>query len=237
VEIVGILRLLSRRPMLVAIGAVAAIAVSILAAGGETKETGTASARLVLDTAKSQLIYRAPSGAETLPWRAMLLSDLSGSKALTDRIASQVGIRTNELAVVHPDLAAPVTPAALPTRAAEVADVISEKYILTVRFNEPLPIISLEAQAPDRDAAVRLVGAAMGALKDTGTPAPAAPGTQGLVVESVGPVRSKAIVREPQSLLGPALAIVLFGVWCAGVALIPRRLGAWRAAGRPPHPA
>lgn len=236
-EIVGILRLLLRRPILIAIGAVAAIAVGILAAGGETKVTGTASARLVLDTAKSQLIYQAPSGAETLPWRAVLLADLSASKALTDRIASEVGIRRNELAVVHPELAAPVTPAALPTRAAEVAGVISEKYILTVRFNEPLPIISLEAEAPHRDAAVRLVEAAVGALKDTGTPAPTATGTQGLVVESVGPVRSKAIVRGPQRLLGPALAIVLFGVWCAGVALIPRRLSVWRAAGRLLHPA
>jgi hypothetical protein len=232
VELVAILRSLSRRPILVAIGAVAAISVGLFAAGGKTKETGTASARLLVDTAKSQLIYRAPSGADTLAWRTALLAELAGSRPLTDRIANEVGIRRNEFVVVHPELAAPLTPATLPTRAAKVASVTPEKYILTIRFDEPLPIISLEAKAPDRGTAARLVEAAMGTLKDTGTPAHVAPHIQGLVVESVGPVRSKAIIDKGKPLLGVALGIAAFGVWCAIVALIPRLPSAWRAAGR-----
>lgn len=237
-ELVGILRLLSRRPMLVAIGAVVAIAVGVLAAGGETKKSGTASARLVLDTARSQLTHQNPSGADTLTWRTVLLADLAGSRSLTDRIANQVGIRRNELVVVHPELEAPVLAATLPTRASEVAGVTSEKYILTVGFDEFLPIIALQAEAPDRRAAVRLVEAAEGALEDTAT-TPASTTTsriQGLVVESVGPVRSKAIIDEPQPLLGVAIAIVLFGVWSTGVALIPRLLSVWQDIARRPRP-
>ena len=236
-ELVAILRLLLRRPILVVIGAVAAISVGLFLAGGETKETGTAKGRLVLDTAKSQLIHQAPSGADTLPWRTVLLADLAGSRPLTERIANEVGIRRNQLVVVHPELAAPVTAATLPTRAAKVASVTAEKYILTVSFDELLPIISLRAEAPNRRAAALLVEAAMGTLKDTGTPKRLTPQIQGLVVESVGPVRSKATLDKPKPLLGVAIAISLFGVWCAGVALIPRLLSAWRAAPRWPQPA
>ena len=229
--------MLSRPPILVAIGVVAAIAVGVLAVGGGSKEKGTASARLVLDTAKSQLIHQAPSGADTLSWRAVLLADLAGSRPLTDRIATEAGIRRSELVVAHPELAVPVIPATLPTRAAEAAAVTSEKYILTVRFDDLLPIISVEAEAPNRGAAVRLVEAATGALKDAGTPSEATPQIQGMVVESIGPVRSKAIIDKAQPLLGVAIAMTVFGVWFTGVALTPRLLSAWRAAGRRAHAA
>ena len=236
-ELVGILRLLSRRPILVAIGAVVAIAVGVLAAGGQTQTSGTASARLVLDTAKSQLINQAPIGGDTLTWRTVLLTDLAASMPLTDRIADEVGIRRSELVVVQPELSAPAMPTALPTRAARVAGLISEKYLLTVSFDELLPIISLNAEAPARGAAVRLVEAATGALKDTGESARTTRQIQGLTVDSVGPVRSKAIIDKPQPLLGVALAMALFGLWSAGVALIPRLLSAWRHTGRRPQQA
>jgi hypothetical protein len=236
VELVGILRLVSRRRILVAIGAVAAIAVGILVAGGETKTSGAASARLMLDTAKSQLIHQAPSGSGTLTWRTVLLAYLAGSRPLMDRIVNGIGIRRNELVVVYPKLEVPERPAALPSRAAEVATVTSEKYILLVDFDELLPIISLEAEAPDRAAAARLVEAAVSTLKDTGTPVRVTPQIQALAVESMGPVRSKAIVHKPQPLLGVAIAVALFGVWSAGVVFIPLLLSAWRGAGRRPQP-
>ncbi len=236
-ELGAILRSLSRRPILVAIGAVVAIAVGVLAAGGPTQKSGTASARLVLDTAKSQLINQAPIGGETLTWRTVLLADLAGSIPLTDRIAGEVGIRSSELVVVQSELSAPAMPAALPTRAATVAGVTSEKYVLTVGLDPLLPIISLKAEAPDRGAAVRLVEAAMGALKDAGRSTRTTAQLQGLTVDSVGPVRSKEIVDKPQPLLGVALALALFGLWSAGLAFFPRLLSAWRRIGRRPQPA
>jgi hypothetical protein len=237
-ELVGILRLLSRRPILLAIGAVAAIAIGILAAGrGETKTTGSASARLIVDTAKSQLTYQAPGAVDTLPWRTSLLAYLAGSRSLTDRIATEVGIRRSELAVLYPDLEVPEKPDSLPSRASEVAAVISEKYVLTVDYDELLPVISLGAEAPDRGAASRLVEAAIGALKDAGTPASVTPQIQGLAVDSIGPVRSKAVVHKLPPLLGVGIAIVLFGIWSAAVAFIPLLLSAWRDAGRRAQPA
>ena len=107
----------------------------------------------------------------------------------------------------------------------------SEKYILTVRFDEMLPMISLEAEAPDRGTAIRLITAAKGAIDDAGTSTQVGPQIQSLVVESAGPVRSKTIVNKPQPLLGVVLAILLFGIWSAGVAVIPRLVSAWRRYG------
>jgi hypothetical protein len=236
VELLGILRPLARRPILVLIGAVVALAVGLSAAGGETKTTGTASARLMLDTANSQLTHQAPPGADTLTWRSVLLAYQAGTRPLTERIAAELGIRRGELVVVYPDLANPYTPAALPARAAEMAAVIPEKYILSVDIDEIVPIISLAAEAPDRGAAARLVAAALRALEHAGTPAQLTPGIQGLSAEAMGPVRSKAVVDKPNPLLGVGIAIVLFGVWCAGVALLPRLSSAWRDAARRPQP-
>jgi hypothetical protein len=238
VELVGILRLLSRRPIVVAIGAVAAIAVGIWAAGsGEVESRGNASTRLMLDTAKSQLTHQNPSGADTLTWRSILLAYFAGSRRLTDHIAKEAGVRRNELVVSYPGLEVPAVPAALPSRAAEVAAVTPEKYVLIVDFDGLLPIIRLETLAPNRGAAVRLVEAARDTLKDAGTPARITPEVQGLIVESMGPVRSKAIIDEPRPLLRIAIAIVLFGVWCAVVASISVLLSAWRNAGRRPQAA
>jgi hypothetical protein len=236
VELLGILRPLARRPILVLIGALVAFAAGVLAAGEETKTTGTASARLMLDTARSQLTHDAPTGADTLTWRSVLLAYQAGTRPLTERIAAEVGIRRGELVVVYPDLADPYTPAALPARAAEMAGEISEKYILTVDIDEIVPIISLAAEAPDRGAAARLAAAALRALEDAGTTAQPRPGIQGLSAEAMGPVRSKAVVREPSPLLGPGVAIALFGIWCAGVALMPRLSSGWDSAPHRPRP-
>jgi hypothetical protein len=234
VEFVPILRTLWRRRILVVVGALVSIALGVLAAGGETSRSGVASARVVMDTERSQLIYRAPSGHDTLPWRAQLLADLTASRPLRERIAKEVGIKEKELAVVLPQLNAPVIPSTLPSRASRVANATFEEYVLTVRFDELSPIITIDATAPSRGAAARLAGAASTALQDTGTPALVAPGIQGLAVESVGPVQSKEIVKKPKLVLGVALVVCLFGFWCGAVALGPRLLELWRSvAGRP----
>lgn len=233
-EFVPILRTLWRRRILVLIGAVASIALGLVAAGGETSRSGFASARVVLDTERSQLIYRAPSGHGTLPWRAQLLADLTATRPVRERITTEVGIKDRELLVVLPQLDVPVIPSTLPSRASRAANATFEEYILTVRFDELAPLISIDATAPSREAASRLAGAASSALQDTGTPALVTPGIQGLAVESVGPVLSKEIVKKPKLVLGLALVLCVFGFWCGALALGPRLLDFWRAvAGRP----
>jgi uncharacterized protein involved in exopolysaccharide biosynthesis len=237
VEFVPILRALWRRRFLVLVGAVAAVALGVIAAGGETTRSGTASTRVVVDTEKSELIYQNPYGHDTLHWRADLLADLLASGPLREQVATEAGIKAKELAVVLPPLAVPVIPSTLPSRASKVANPTSDEYILTVHVDEVAPIISIEAAAPSRGAAARLAGAASAALQQTGTPTEVRPGIQGLAVESVGPVQSKEIVNKPKLVLGFALVVCLFCAWCGAIALGPRLLEAWRSFAERPQAA
>jgi hypothetical protein len=183
----------------------------------------------VVDTERSELIYQAPRGHDTLPWRAQLLAYLTESGPLRKRIASQAGIPVKRLAVVEPPLAVPEIPATLASRAAKVANVIYEDHVLTVSFDELTPIISVDAAAPTREAAARLAAAASATLREAGTPASDIPGIQPLRVESLGPVQSKEIVEKPKLVFAVALALVLFCAWCAIVAVGPRALRGARA--------
>jgi capsular polysaccharide biosynthesis protein len=237
VEFVPILRTLWRRRILVLLGALAAVALGVMAAGGETTRSGTASTRVVVDTEKSELIYQNPSGHDTLRWRADLLADLLASGPLREQVATQAGIRAKELAVVLPPLAVPVVPSTLPSRASKVANSVLDKYILTVHVDDVAPIISIEAAAPSRRAAARLAGAASATLQKTGTPAQVTRGIQGLAIESAGPVQSKEIVKKPKLVLGFALVVCLFCAWCGAIALGPRLLEAWRGVAERPQAA
>ena len=63
----------------------------MLGASAATR-TGKATTRLMLDTGNSQLVGASPSGAESLTWRAQLLTELLTSDPIETRIASGSGI-------------------------------------------------------------------------------------------------------------------------------------------------
>ena len=82
-----------------------------------------------------------------------------------------------------------------------------------------IPLISLEAQAPDREAAARLAEAAAHALKISAAPADM-PEARSFIAEPVGPITTRSLAAGHRALLMLGVAIVLFGLWCAGVVLV-----------------
>jgi hypothetical protein len=248
-EILSLLDVLWRRRLLVAVGLVAALALGFLAGGGTPTSFGRAHTRVLLDTTKSQVVENAPYGAETLPWRANLIVHLAGTDAAKRRLADQVAIPVDQLAVVDTALSVPDVRASMPKAAAEAAAVTGAPYVLTVSLNEQaLPIIAIETHAPDRRKAARLAEAAAALLKDAAPPPGAVPDVsyeiaesmaavgdpralQGFVVEDFGPVRSKAVEENPAPLKAGAVFLVVFGLWCAGVALGPARSPRGRSLG------
>ena len=58
---------------------VTAAAIALMSAQGESRTFGVASVRLVLDTPKSQLLHADPKGADTLAWRAAVLSEMTAT--------------------------------------------------------------------------------------------------------------------------------------------------------------
>jgi hypothetical protein len=238
-EILPLLRILWRRRLLVALGMVAALALGFVAGGGPKATSGVAKARVVLDTPTSQLIQNDPAGAQTLPWRARLIAHLTATEATKARLAARLGIAPDQLAVVDPALATPDAPASLPKAAAEAAATIGAPYVLGVHAeDESLPIVLVEAYAPDRRRAARLAEAGVAVLKNAAPPPEAVANVppavaesdaasadpralQGFVVENVGPVRARTVTANELPVKAIGVPVVTFGLWCACLVLGP----------------
>jgi hypothetical protein len=231
VEVVATLRMLWRRRVLVAVGALAAAAVFLAIEAGKTTEVTVARTGVVVDTPDSQLTHLAPRGADSLGWRAGLLADLMTSREARDRIAAEAGVDPRQLRITDPSLAIPPVPASLPRSAAEAAGLTPETYVLALRFDKLVPVIGIEAAAPERSTAIRLAEAAAAELKG-GAPAPEAAGKWPFVVEDVGPVRLREIGGGSRTTVALAIGAVLFVVWCAAIALVSAVAGAWRRGAR-----
>ncbi|HEY1276625.1 MAG TPA: hypothetical protein VGF25_17070 [Thermoleophilaceae bacterium] len=231
-EVVAFLRNLVAHRVLLVLGALLAIGAGLALARGQTTHTGVASARMVLDTPDSQLLLPTPQGADSLGWRAALLASLMSSHPVRERIAHDVGLRPDRLVVIEPRLITPTTPTALAPRAIEASTETTARHVLTVRYDPELPIVTLEAHAPDRGGAARLAGAAIRELRAEATPPSDTPGMQKVVVEAFGKPRVAEIAHRPSRMLPVAAAVVLFGLWCAGLTLALAAAGAWRRAAR-----
>jgi hypothetical protein len=216
-ELVALLRALWRRRRLAAVGLGVAVCIAFLASRGETTTVGVASKRVVLDTVNSQLVDAEPVGADTLAWRAALLADLMGGDAGGPRIADQLGVPERDIAIFAPYLNEPAKATPLSDRATEAAATTTEPYVVAIQAAEPLPIIRIDATAPDGDEAIRLAEAAADALKAASAAHVDTADLLAFVVEDVGPVRARTITEGPRRIVAGVLALMFFTLWCIGV--------------------
>jgi len=235
-EVVALLRLLWRRRIPIAVGAVVAAAIAVTFGRSPGVSSGVAETRVVLDTPQSQLVTDDPRGAPTLAWRATLLAMLLGTDRVRAQLARETQISPDQLAVTDFELTAPSIPASLPRAAIEAANVTTEPYGLIVRTDGELPVVSMVTSAPDRAGAARLAQAAVRALQ-AGAPAQNTEELQGLTLQQAGPIEAREIPGGSGLVKMAALAVVLFGLWCTAliagplVAGIARTFSETRAAG------
>jgi hypothetical protein len=230
-EVLPILRVLWRRRLALVLGLLV-VAGLVVVRGATDPSSGLASTRVALDTPNSQLVDVAPVGATTLAWRASLLAHLVSSDSAKQEVARRLGIPVDQLAVNDPIMSFPVVPASVPKAVAEVAAITPAPYVLSVFLpNGELPIIDIEAYAPDRSAAARLAGAATSFLESEGSP-PGRPRMQPFVIQSVAPVHAKTVRSHNGVVKAGAVAIFLFCLWCACVALGPLVLRRVRPSAR-----
>jgi hypothetical protein len=223
-------RLWAGRFWLAAAAALAVIA-TVMAGPARTVTSAIAWTQVALDTPSSQLVDPAPKGADSLSWRASLMTRLMSTDATQRRLARDLGIRTDEVTVVDPVLAAPEVRASLPTRAADAAAVTAAHNVLTVEMrNSSLPVIFIEAAAPDAAGARRLAEAAVAILMQQAgregryasrIPAAGTRRYQPFAVQQVADIRVEPISSAEVSMRAP-LPGVLFLLFCALVALMPR---------------
>jgi hypothetical protein len=233
-ELVAILQVLWQRRVLIAVGAVVAVAVAALGARSESAAvTGAvASGKVLFDTADSQLVEAAPKEGATTPMRAFLLGELVAGDEGRAIVARRAGVPTRELTVIGPSasLQPPLeTPLAKQVRAATVAPTTSN--VVRVFTDTVSPILAIEASAPDGRRAQALVDATANSLAALAAQHDAT-ASHGFVTEVVASPRVRETVSAShRAVFAVVAAIALFALWCAAIVV------AWGIAGRGARPA
>jgi hypothetical protein len=227
VEVIIVLRLLWRRRLLVILGAVLAVGAAFALGPSPTSARGFALASVLMDTSRSQLVTDAPDGVDSLSWRATLAGQLLGTDASRQSIAAKAGIDPRLLTVTDLELALPIIPASLPRAAVQTAYSTATPYALNVHTDGIVPIISIVAEAPDRASAARLAEAVVRTLQ-VNSASTTSEQDLGLAAEQTAPIDAIGIPGGKGRKKMAAVAVVLFGLWVAGMALVPALFGATR---------
>lgn len=192
-------------------------------------DVGVATARILVDTPSSQVVEVAPKGSDTLGVRANLLASLMVDGVVKSAIAHRAGLQPNQLvgmtdATTEPS---PVPPPPGPQT------FVLKTQVLTNTTGENIPIIEIDAQAPDRAKAATLAAAAVSGLRDYLNSKAAlqrVPGADRLQVTGLGAPQASTEVRGPSNVLAIVTVILVFAFGCAcalGVVALSR---GWRAA-------
>jgi hypothetical protein len=231
-ELLAFLRWLRRHPIPLALGVVIAAIIAFMSAQGASRTFGVATQRLILDTPKSQLLNAEPKGVDTLAWRAAVLSEMTATGSVEERIAREMGAPARSIGVISMNLTDPEVESPLTTAAQKAEAETAEPYLVAVGVDERLPLISVATRAPDRPAAARLAKVTTEALMTAAFAPSDTVAPQRLVVETIGNPRTKEVVDGPRRLVAVVIFAVLLSLWCVGIALVSRI----RDALQPPSP-
>jgi hypothetical protein len=205
-----------RRRIAVAVGALLAIAatVALIHRGAGAAPTASSLTLVLIDTPKSLVVDAKARGADTIYTRAQLVAGLIADDDAKAEIARRARLRPSELAIAGPGSAAPpsvITP--LAEQATTVAKP-TQPYLVSVEVAPSLPIISIDANAPRRDEAVKLGRAAVDTLPSVARVAPG--GGNRVVINQLG----QPLIQTHVPGHGRAKAVIggmmFFILWCLG---------------------
>ncbi len=232
---VTILRALWRRRIQVCLVALVAITTGWMLAyrisfppERRSYDVGVATASILVDTPKSQLVAIDPKGSDTLASRANVLVNLMVDGEIKDAIARRVGLPPKQLIASTQSNgdAGPVTPLNARSHA------FTTSVALTSDMAE-LPIIRVQTQAPDVQQAIKLANAAVAGLGDY-LDSKAADETvaykRRLRVRALGTALGKEAARGPGRMMALAVAVFVFLAGCALMLAVSALVRGWRAA-------
>jgi hypothetical protein len=196
-------------------------------------DVGTATARILVNTPSSQVVAVSPRGSELLGWQADLLASLMVDGAIKTAIAQRASLQPNQIVGVTDAVTSPSAsgPAPVSAPSGPRAFVLTT-HVLTDSAGNNVPIIELDAQAPNQAAAARLADAAIGGLTDyLGSQAALerVPDANRLQVTDLG-VQAATETRGPSHLIAIAAVILVFGLGCASILGILALIRAFRAS-------
>jgi len=246
VEVVTILRLLWDRRLAVCVGAVLVVALAVLASrgvalgplgaiGAGQQVSAVVSGRVLVDTADSELVHVDPTASETLAMRTMLWAELLASEPARASIARAARVPPDELAVLGPSTRfEPSVLTPLLTRASSAALATPELNVVRVYSSTEMPLIAIEATAPEAPQARRLMDGAVVALRSL-VASGSVDGAQPFVVEPFSEPRATEVVsRSRRSLFVVVAVVAAFGAWCCAIVVVAGTARRVRAAAASP---
>jgi hypothetical protein len=189
---------------------------------------GIATARILVDTPRSQVVEVDPKGSETLGSRASVLANLMIDGELEADIAKRAGLDPKKLIAVTQAAGGPETAPALKR----------DSFALTtgVLMNSDLaqlPIIKIETQAPTPKQAAKLANATVEALSDYLDQKAATDNIANdrrLRVSGLGPAEVREAQRGPGMMMGIGIAMFLFVAGCTVILMLSALRRSWREA-------
>jgi hypothetical protein len=230
-QTVTILRELWYRRLLVAVVAVVALAVGFLLAfrlsfppESRSPSVGAATARILVDSPRSQVVDITPKGSTTLGARASVLANLMVEGEVKKAIADRAGLRPRQISAVA------ITPGDT-TQVSSSKDYSLTTSVLTNTDQIELPIIKVDTRAPTPALAAKLANAAVGGLSgylDSKAAAEKVGADERLRVKTFGAAQGTTASRGPGRLLALAAAIFIFLGGCALILVSSALARAWR---------
>lgn len=212
-ELLSVLRVLARRPLLVALGllaaAVAGVATGEALSAPAERRSAVARSEIQIDTPNSLLVDLVAIDSALRAQTVLLADQLAGSEQRA-AIAHAAGIAPARLTVLRADAALPPRVSPLATRAAEAAATARSAYVLTVSATTELPVISIRATGADSATVGRLAQAPTTVLQTL--TAAAAPG-RGHSVRVLTPVEFVSdAVNGGRNVFKAVLAFIVLAV-------------------------
>jgi hypothetical protein len=242
-EAAKVLRQLWRHRAFVAVGVALALVVGILIAYKVTLgvppkfesrqyTVGVATAEVLVDSPSSQVADLGGGNVRTdvtaLTARARLLANLMAASPLKDEIARRAGVDPRTFVASAPSIEPSQKPSTL-----ESSPTGPRANVLTVYFNETLPIITADAQAASESVAARISTAAVAELGEYLKSVAAldkVPDARKLVVDPLGQARFGTVQRGARKLYAILAFALVLALWCGAIVLTTTLARGWRQA-------
>ena len=223
-----------RRRYVAAVCVIALLTAAAFTFSSHRYSVGVASVRILVDTPSSQVVQVSPKGSDTLGTRADLLASVMIDGTVKSDIANRAGLEPGQLvgvtdAATQPSAAgpAPVTKPAGPN-----AYILSTQVLTDSAGNE-LPIIEVDAQAPNSAAASRLANSAVTGLRaylDSTAALQRIAEANRLQLIGLGSPQASSEVRGSSRAIGVVVAILVFVLGCGVILGAVALARGWRAA-------
>ena len=205
-------------------------------------DVGTASAQVLVDTQRSQVVGASSSmtaaGGQalgTLGTQANLLADLMVEGTIKAEIAQSAGLKPNQLIGVSAAVSVPSSsgPSSVSVPSGPNVFALTTQILTDNAGFTTLPIIEIDAHAPDRDKAVRLASAAVAGLQafvNSQAADERIPTADRLSIMSLGISQATTQTSGSSPLIGVVVALVVLLLGCASILWILALIRGWRSA-------